>query len=76
MNAMLSTTIPLPAILDQPAFAGPGRRHRIENYDLTPLDVERFNNLLLRLGRRQAPLDQRPGSHRGPRIVRLQHPCG
>lgn len=56
MNAMLSTTIPLPAILDQPAFAGPGRRHRIENYDLTPLDVERFNNLLLRLGRRQAPL--------------------
>lgn len=59
MNAMLSTTIPLPAILDQPEFAGPGRRRRrrIENYCLTPLNVERFNNLLLRLGRRQAPLD-------------------
>lgn len=57
MNAMLSTTIPLPAILDQP-FAGPGRRHRIDTYCLTPPDVERFNALLLRLGRRQAPLDR------------------
>lgn len=52
MNAILSTTIPLPVILDRPAVAGPGRRHRIENYSLTPLAVERFNNLLLRLGRR------------------------
>ena len=58
MNAMLSTTLPLPTILDQPAFAGPGRRRRIENYCLAPLDVERFNHLLLRLGRRQAPLDR------------------
>ncbi|MGH8076112.1 MAG: hypothetical protein ACREPE_02140 [Lysobacter sp.] len=58
MNAMLSTTIPLPAILDQSAFAGRGRRHRIENYCLAPPDVERFNNLLQRLGRRQPPLDR------------------
>lgn len=58
MNAMLSTTIPLPVVLDQPAVAGPGRRHRIENYCLTPVDVERFNTLLRRLGRRQAPLDR------------------
>lgn len=58
MNAMLSTTIPLPVVLDQPGVAGPGRRHRIENYCLAPIDVERFNNLLLRLGRRQAPLDR------------------
>lgn len=57
MNAMLSTTIPLPAILDQPSLTGPGRRHRIDTFCLAPLDVERFNHLLLRLGRRQAPLD-------------------
>lgn len=56
MNAIVSTTIPLPVILAQPAVAVPGRRHRIENYSLTPLAVERFNNLLLRLGRREAPL--------------------
>jgi len=58
MNAMLSITNPLPAILDQPASAGPGRRHLIENYCLSPCDVARFNLLLLRLGRRQAPLDR------------------
>ncbi len=58
MNAMLSITSSLPAILDQPASAGPGRRHRIENYSLAPSDVARFNLLLLRLGRRQAPLDR------------------
>jgi uncharacterized membrane protein YkvA (DUF1232 family) len=57
MNTMLSTTIPLPAILDQPTSAGPGRRHRIDTYYLTPFDVERFNELLQRLGRRAAPLD-------------------
>ena len=56
MNAILSTTIPLPVILDQPAATGRGRRHRIENYSLTPADLDRFNDLLLRLGRRQAPL--------------------
>ena len=58
MNAMLSTTIPLPAILDQSAFAGRGRRHRIDTYFLTPPDIERFNDFLQRLGRRQAPLDR------------------
>lgn len=57
MNAMLSATIPLPAILDQPSSSGTGRRHRIENYDLTEFSVERFNNLLLRLGRRH-PLNR------------------
>lgn len=58
MNAMLSITSPLPAILDQPASARPGRRHFIENYCLTSNDVDRFNVLLLRLGRRDAPLDR------------------
>ena len=58
MNAMLSITSPLPAILDQPAPARPGRRHFIENYCLATRDVDRFNVLLLRLGRRDAPLDR------------------
>ena len=58
MNAMLSITSPLPAILDQPASARPGRRHFIENYCLTMRDVDRFNVLLFRLGRRDAPLDR------------------
>lgn len=57
MNAMLSSMTPLPSILDQPAFAGPRRRHSIDTYFLAALDVERFNHLLSRLGRRQAPLD-------------------
>lgn len=55
---MLSITSPLPAILDQPASARPGRRHFIENYCLTTRDVDRFNVLLLRLGRRDSPLDR------------------
>jgi hypothetical protein len=58
MNAMLSTTNPLPSILDQSAFAGRGRRHRIDTYFLTSPDIERFNQFLQRLGRRQAPLDR------------------
>lgn len=55
---MLSITSPLPAILDQPASARPGRRHFIENYCLTARDLDRFNALLLRLGRRESPLDR------------------
>lgn len=58
MNAMLSITSPLPTILDQPAPTQPGRRHFIENYCLTTRDVDRFNALLLRLGRRDTPLDR------------------
>lgn len=57
MNAMLTATIPLPAILDQPSPVGPGRRHCIDNYNLTAAAVDRFNSLLARLGRRAAPLD-------------------
>ncbi|MFC5568485.1 hypothetical protein ACFPN1_00185 [Lysobacter yangpyeongensis] len=57
MNAMLAATIPLPAILDQPAPIGPGRRHCIDNFHLTAASVDRFNALLARLGRRAAPLD-------------------
>lgn len=57
MNAMLTTAIPLPAILDQPSPIGPGRRHRIDSFHLTTASVDRFNALLARLGRRGAPLD-------------------
>ncbi|QNP40246.1 hypothetical protein [Lysobacter solisilvae (ex Woo and Kim 2020)] len=57
MNAMLTATIPLPAILDQPSPIGPGRRHCIDNFHLTAASVDRFNALLARLGRRNAPLD-------------------
>lgn len=58
MNAILSATIPLPAILDQPSPVGLGRRHRIDDFELSPVDVDRFNTLLARLGRRAAPLDR------------------
>lgn len=58
MNAMLSATNPLPAILDRSVHAGRGRRHRIDTYFITPPDIERFNRLLARLGRQQAPLDR------------------
>ncbi|WP_457097256.1 hypothetical protein [Lysobacter sp. P5_B9] len=57
MNAMLTATIPLPAILDQPSPMAPGRRHCIDNFHLTAASVDRFNALLARLGRRAAPLD-------------------
>lgn len=57
MNAMLTATIPLPAILDQPSPIGPARRHSIDNFHLTAASVDRFNAVLARLGRRTAPLD-------------------
>ncbi|HEY0660697.1 MAG TPA: hypothetical protein VGD21_05185 [Lysobacter sp.] len=57
MNAILSATIPLPAILDRPSRNGPGRRHRIDDFELSTAAVDRFNDLLTRLGRRTAPLD-------------------
>ena len=57
MNALLTATIPLPAILDQPSTFGPGRRHCIDNFNLSAAAVDRFNALLARLGRRAAPLD-------------------
>lgn len=57
MNVMLTTAIPLPAILDQPSPIGPSRRHRIDNFHLTSASVDRFNALLARLGRQGTPLD-------------------
>lgn len=57
MNVMLTATIPLPAVLDQPSTIGPARRHSIDNFHLTAASVDRFNAMLARLGRRTAPLD-------------------
>lgn len=57
MNAMLTTAVPLPAILDQPASDVRARRHHIGDFDLGAADLDRFNTLLIRLGR-NAPLDR------------------
>lgn len=56
MNAMLTTALPLPTVLDRAPSTGPHRRRSIENHCLNASDVARFNDLLRRLGRRQ-PLD-------------------
>lgn len=57
MNAMLATSLPLPAVLYQPSRSGPGRRHSIGGFHLTEASVDRFNALLAKLGGRAAPLD-------------------
>lgn len=57
MNAILAASLPLPAVLEQPAFAGPGRRHHIDTFLLDDSGVERFNQLLSQLGRHRPPLD-------------------
>ncbi len=59
MNATVSIQnllpSPLPAILEHP-YDGFGRRQRINGFDLSFGDLDRFNGLLARLGRRQEPL--------------------
>lgn len=56
MNAILSTSYPLPTILQQPAFDRPCRRHQVGAFDLQESALDLFNSLLIRLGRQQAPL--------------------
>lgn len=57
MNAMQNTQYPLPSILYQtPSSRTPGRRKSIGQFRLNSLDLDRFNRLLDRLGRCQAPL--------------------
>lgn len=60
MNAQLTTTFPvqpLPAILGTaPPFTLLHRRKSIGDYRLNPADLDRFNHLLARLGRKTAPL--------------------
>ncbi|MEL1263885.1 YkvA family protein [Pseudoxanthomonas putridarboris] len=92
MNAMLNIpnpSHPLPAILDTvPTSSLPRRRKSIGHYRLNSVDLDRFNRLLARLGRRQGPLamDQvataarqlaAPGGDKAPeciaqRIARLE----
>ncbi len=57
MNAMQNIQYPLPSILYlTPSNRSPGRRKSIGQFHLNSLELERFNRLLGRLGRCQAPL--------------------
>lgn len=57
MNAMQNIQYPLPSILYlTPSCGAPGRRKSIGQFRLNNLDLDRFNRLLGRLGRLQAPL--------------------
>lgn len=57
MNAMQNIQYPLPSILYlTPSSRVPGRRKSIGQFRLNSLDLDRFNRLLGRLGRLQAPL--------------------
>lgn len=57
MNAMQNIQYPLPSILYlTPSCRSPGRRRSIGQFRLSSLELDRFNRLLGRLGRRQAPL--------------------
>lgn len=58
MNALTAAANALPTILDQPASTHVGRRQRIDDFCLNLLDLDRFNRLLARLGRRSAPLNR------------------
>lgn len=61
MNAVMTTRSlvqPLPSVLDAPpAFSLLHRRKSIGDYRPASADLERFNRLLSRLGRRSDPLD-------------------
>lgn len=57
MNPILSLNNPLPTVLDQASPIGPGRRHRIDNFELSTTKIDRFNAFLVQLGRQQPALD-------------------
>lgn len=57
MNALTLNAAPLPSILTQAGTpSGPHRRHRLGRFQPTKGGIDRFNRLLVRLGREQAPL--------------------
>ncbi|KRG44155.1 hypothetical protein ARC78_06265 [Stenotrophomonas pictorum JCM 9942] len=61
MYATLDSTafdgrLPLPQVLDQSPGSNPHRRNHVNDFVLLPREVERFNQLLARLGRTQ-PLE-------------------
>lgn len=53
---VMSSTLPLPACLDNSAACAEHRRYRIGSFDLTLAAVDRFNRLLERVGQHGAPL--------------------
>jgi len=57
MNAMFATTAALPTILNQPSIRI-GRRRQIDDFCPDASDLDRFNRLLAKLGRRMAPLNR------------------
>ena len=71
MNAMLATARPLPVALDQFAQSNPipsrMRRHSVAGFDLSQMEVDRFNAFLFVLGRTEAPfqIDQLATAARG-----------
>ena len=58
MNAMTNTAAALPTILDHPDGLFIGRREHIQDFCLAQAEVDRFNELLVQLGRQDAPLDR------------------
>ena len=58
MNAMTDTAAALPTILDHPDGLFIGRREHIQDFCLAQAEVDRFNELLVQLGRQDAPLDR------------------
>lgn len=56
MYANVETLAALPLALGLRPMLGPGRRHQIGDFNLSPRGLDQFNDLLARLGRSQ-PLD-------------------
>jgi uncharacterized membrane protein YkvA (DUF1232 family) len=56
MYATLDNNLPLPQVLVQYPGSNPHRRNHVNDFVLVPQEVERFNQLLARLGRAQ-PLE-------------------
>jgi len=59
MNAMTATAAAaLPTILDHPTGLLIGRREHVQDFCLGQAELDRFNDLLARLGRKDSPLDR------------------
>ena len=54
MYANVETLASLPLALGRKPIHGPGRRHQIGDFNLSPNGLDQFNGLLARLGRREA----------------------
>lgn len=57
MYAIPDTRLPLPQVLDQYTSGTPHRRNHVNDFLLVPMEVERFNQVLTRLGRTRPPLE-------------------